>query len=112
VLQATPSLEQATAVMIRTLLNFLDRFRPRERVIDETAIEFLQDHEPEEAYQQARMLMRLSRQNGDRAMKKFHAKVAVRIASLTGRRIGGKYAGDDLYGQPTRMIDSCRTLRI
>jgi predicted adenine nucleotide alpha hydrolase (AANH) superfamily ATPase len=111
-LQAAPSVPHKRAMMVRRLLNLLDRFRPREQFVDETAIEFVQDYEPEEAYQQARKLMRLSRENGDRAMETFHAQVAVRIAALTGRRIGGRDAGDALYGQPTRMIDGGRTLRI
>jgi hypothetical protein len=99
-------------MVFRELLNFIDRYRPRERLIDQLAIEFLQDHDPEVAYQQARKLMRLSREKGDRAMEKLHAKAAVRIAALTGRRIGGRDAGDALYGQPTRMIDGDRTLRL
>jgi hypothetical protein len=96
------------AIVFRDLLNILDRFRPRERFIDEVAIEFLQDHEPEEAYHQARQLMRLARDQHDRAMEKLHA----RVAALTGRRIGGKDTGEELYGQPTRMIDGGRTTRI
>jgi hypothetical protein len=97
---------------LRNLLNLIDRFRPREKLIDELAIEFVQDHDPEAAYSQARKLMRLSREREDRAMEKLHARVAVRVAALTGRRIGGKDAGDALYGRPSRMIDGDRTIRI
>jgi secreted PhoX family phosphatase len=99
-------------MVFRGLLNFVERFRPREKLIDQLAIEFLQDHEPEEAYQQARQVMRLSRDQRDWTMEKLHAKVAVRIAAITGRRIAGKDAGEELYGQPTRMIDGTRTMRI
>jgi hypothetical protein len=101
----------SSGMVFRELLNLVDRWRPREKLIDQLAIEFLQDHDPENAYQQARKLMRLSRAKGDRSMEKLHAKVAVRIAALIGRRIGGRGAGDALYGQPTRMIDGERTLR-
>lgn len=99
-------------MVLTSFLDAVDRLRWRHREIDDTAIEFFRAHDPEEAYQLARRLMRLARTEGDPVMERFHARVAVRISELTGRRIGRSGSGNALYGEPTRIIDGERTMRV
>ncbi len=99
-------------MVLISVLDAVDRLRWRHREIDDTAIEFFRGHDPEEAYQLARRLMRLARSQGDPVMEKFHAKVAVRISELTGRQIGRSGSRDGLYGEPRRIIEGERTIRV
>jgi hypothetical protein len=82
-------------------------FRRRQRLIDAEAISLLRTSDDHElAYQTARKLMRLSRERGDHASEILFAKVAVRIASVTGRAIGKGIS--PRYATPTHMIDGDR----
>jgi hypothetical protein len=53
-------------------------------------------------------MMRLARERGDGADEAFHAKVAVRIAAVTGRAIGKGIS--PRYGVPTHRISGERIL--
>jgi hypothetical protein len=80
-------------------------FRRRELVVDAEAISLIRaSTDDEAAYQTARDLMRLARDRADHRAETLYAKVAVRIADVTGRRIG-KGGPEPRYGIPSREID-------
>jgi hypothetical protein len=79
----------------------------RQALIDSEAISLLQSAaDPEDAYQTARKLMRLAREQGDQVTESLFAKIAVRIACVTGRVIGKGIS--PRYAMPTYMIDGDR----
>jgi len=88
--------------------------RELERLIDEETISLVRSRDPEEAYQIARTLERKKRSDGDARMARYFAKVAMRVADLTGRTIGpvDGYSGQSRYGAPRRRITNGRTKRI
>lgn len=90
------------------------RRRELERLIDEEAIALVEERDQEEAYQTARTLERTKRAEGDVRMGRYFAKVAVRVADLTGRQIGpiDAYGGQSRYGPPRRRIANGRTERM
>lgn len=78
----------------RSVLDFIPFIRARrarEAVADAEALALLKANADDEAaYRQARDLSRLARVKGDLDAAKLYARVAVKIAALTGRRIGEK----------------------
>jgi hypothetical protein len=94
-----------------TVPDILDRlpiigtWRRRALFIDAEAISLIREaRDNETAYQTARNLMRLARARGDREATALYSRVAVRIADVTGRRIG-KGGPEPRYGIPSREID-------
>jgi hypothetical protein len=86
---------------LRSLLDFIPFirvWRAREAVADAEAFALLQaNSDGEAAYRQARNLSRLARAKGDLDGAKLYARVAVRIASVTDRRIGELEQGEARY---------------
>lgn len=88
------------------LIPFIHRRRAREAVVDAEAVWLIRAHDTgEAAYQQARDVSRLAREQGDRDSAWLYARVAMRIADVTGRRIGPIDSGQQRYVEPTRKID-------
>ncbi len=96
-------------VSMLDVIPFFRRRKELDEVIDAETISLLSKADEEGAYQTARKLMRLARENGDRLSEKIYGKVAVRIAEVTGRRIGPKTYEDRRSISPTRRIEGCRT---
>lgn len=98
---------------LRALLNLIPiihRRRAREAAVDAEALWLIRAHDTgEAAYQQARDVARLARERGDRDGAWLYARVAMRIADVTGRRIGPIDSGQQRYVEPTRKIDGERT---
>jgi len=91
-------------------LPFIGTIRRRRALIDAEAISLLRSSpDAESAYQTARDLMRLAREHGDKKATRLYAKVAVRIASLTGRKIGPVDHGERRYSESRRQSDGERT---
>lgn len=98
---------------LRSLLDLIPIIRLRraqEAVVDAEAISLIRAHDTHEAaYKQARAVSRLARERGDRDGARLYARVATRIAAVTGRRIGPVERGEERYGKATREIDGERT---
>lgn len=104
-------------VLMPILPAILDRlpiigpWRRRQALIDAETISIIRsarDHEA--AYQTARDLMRMARDRGELEATRLYSKVAVRIAAVTGRRIG-KGGPEPRSGEPTREIVDDQTRR-
>jgi hypothetical protein len=92
------------------LIPFVRRHRAWEAVVDTEAISLIRANDTgEAAYQQARDVSRLAREQGDRDGARLYARVAMRIADVTGRTIGPVDGGQQRYSEPTREIDGERT---
>jgi hypothetical protein len=106
-----PYLLQVT--LFRTLADMLPfmRFRrAQEAVVDAEAISLIRSAADDEAaYQTARQVMRAARERGDRESARLYARVAVRIADVTGRQIGSDRDVGGRYQDPTRVIEGERT---
>jgi hypothetical protein len=88
-------------------LPLIGAWRQRRMLIDAEAISLIRSSTDDEtAYQAARQLMRLAREGGDRQAATLYAKVAVTIASVTGRAIGKGVS--PRYAAPTHGIDGER----
>jgi hypothetical protein len=86
--------------------------RAQEAVVDSEAISLIRSAADDEAaYQQARQVMRLARERGDVESARLYARVAVRIAEVTGRQIGQASDVGARYQEPTRELDGERTRR-
>lgn len=84
-------------------LPLIGHMRRRQALIDTEAIGLLRASDNHEsAYQMARKLMRLAREQGDWTMETLFAKVAVRVAAVTGRAIGKGIS--PRYSTPTHMV--------
>ena len=95
------------------MLPFMRLRRAQEAIVDAEAISLIRaSADDEAAYQTARKLMRMARDEGDRQATTLYARVAVRIADVTGRRIGSDRDVGERYGEPTREIDGERTRRL
>ncbi len=95
------------------MLPFMRLRRAQEAIVDAEAISLIRSASDDEAaYQTARSLMRMAREQGDRQATTLYARVAVRIADVTGRRIGPGRDVGERYGEPTREIDGERTRRL
>ncbi len=93
------------------MLPFMRLRRAQEAIIDAEAISLIRSAADDEAaYQTARQLMRMARDRGDRQATQLYARVAVRIADVTGRRIGPNRDVGERYGPPTRQIEGERTV--
>lgn len=105
--------KMAPSLLVTHLLDVLPiigTIRRRRALIDVEAISLLRSSpDAESAYQTARNLMRLAREQGDKKATSLYAKVAVRIAALSGRKIGPVDHGEHRYGEATRQIDGERT---
>lgn len=90
------------------------RWRELDVLVDQEAISLVETREKEDAYQTARALERARQTEGGWRMARFFAKVAVRVADLTGRRIGpvDTYGGESRYGPARRRVNNGRTERI
>lgn len=94
---------------LHDLIPFVRFRRAQAAFVDAEAISLIRSSADDEAaYQTARKLMRMAREQGDRQATKLYSLVAVRIAEVTGRQIGKEIEGDR-YGPPTRVIDGERT---
>lgn len=91
------------------LIPFMRLRRAKAAIVDAEAISLIRSSADDEAaYQTARKLMRMAREQGDRQATQLYSLVAVRIAEVTGRQIGKEIEGNR-YGPPTRVIDGDRT---
>jgi hypothetical protein len=86
--------------------------RAQEAIVDAEAIFLIRGHSTDEAaYQAARNVMRLARKGGDRESAQLYARVAMRIAALTGRQIGPSQDVGDRYQEPKRLIKGDRIVK-
>lgn len=91
------------------LIPFVRFRRAKAAIVDMEAISLIRSSADDEAaYQTARKLMRMAREQDDRQATQLYSLVAVRIAEVTGRQIGKEIEGNR-YGPPTRVIDGDRT---
>jgi hypothetical protein len=98
--------------MLIDLIPRLRRGRAQEVVVDVEAISLIRTSENDEAaYQTARAVMRLAREKHDRSTEQLFARIAVRIADVTGRQIGPSREVGDRYQAPKRQIEGDRTVK-
>lgn len=74
---------------ILDLIPFMHLRQAQAAIVDAEAISLIRSSADDEAaYQTARKLMRMAREQDDRQATKLYSLVAVRIAEVTGRQIG------------------------
>lgn len=97
-----------------TLFWFMRRRRAFDSLVDDEALALIEEHEPEIAYQRARTLERAAHLSGDRRTAYLFAKVARRVADVTGRHIGPieRWRSTARYGSPRRRIRGRKTERL
>ncbi len=98
------------AIGLLDRLPVIGHLRRRQAVIDMLAITLLRTSaSAEDAYQAARQSMRDARDRRDWHAERTFAKVAVRVAEVTGRAIGKGMS--PRYGEPTHRIEDERIVQ-
>ena len=101
--------------LFRSLFDMLPVMRLRraqEAVVDAEAISLIRSAADDEAaYRAAREIMRVAHERGDRESARLFARVAMRIAAVTGRQIGQSRDVGERYQQPTLRIKGDRTVK-